>query len=39
MIYQVRSTLEPWEIEMERTDDGVTAFAGMPVVIEAERQG
>lgn len=32
---QLKSSLEPWEIEKERTDDGLTAYAGLPVVIEA----
>ena len=26
--YQVRSGLEPWEIDRERTDEGVTAYGG-----------
>lgn len=30
-----RSSLEPWGIDEERVDEGVTAYAGLPVVVEA----
>lgn len=31
----IRSSLEPWYIEKERVDNGLTAYAGLPVVVEA----
>lgn len=30
----VHSSLEPWDVEMGRVDNGVTAYAGLPGVIE-----
>jgi hypothetical protein len=32
---RIRSSLNLWDIEQERVDEGVTAYAGLPVVIEA----
>ena len=32
---RIRSSLEPWGIEEDRVDEGVTAYAGLPVVVEA----
>ena len=32
---RVRTSLESWDIEERREDDGVTAYAGVPVVVEA----
>ncbi|MFH0811067.1 MAG: IS1380 family transposase [Pseudomonadota bacterium] len=32
---RVKSSLEPWDIDEDRVDEGVTAYAGLPVVVEA----
>jgi hypothetical protein len=32
---RIKSSLEPWDIDEDRVDEGVTAYAGLPVVIEA----
>lgn len=33
--HKIKSSLEPWDIENEKVDNGLTAYAGLPVVIEA----